>query len=91
MFHCSLPPAKLYVNRNAVRGYFFCGWRTHWFVCMRPTNTGNISVTASNPQQGLTSAIQGSSAALRKRGNYHIVWMFEDCMRPSRLMTGTRK
>jgi hypothetical protein len=25
------------------------GWRTHSALCLRPTNTGNISVTASYP------------------------------------------
>jgi hypothetical protein len=32
-----------------------------------------------------------SSGAMRRGGNHHTVWMFEDLMRPSRLMTGTRK
>jgi hypothetical protein len=31
------------------------GWRIHWLVCMRPTNAGNISVTASNPWPVLAS------------------------------------
>jgi hypothetical protein len=31
-------------------------WRSiHWFVCMRPTNAGNISVTASKPSPVLAS------------------------------------
>jgi len=31
------------------------GWRKHWFVCMRPTNTGNVSVAAPYPWPVLAS------------------------------------
>src|ERR1035437_2320856 len=56
-----------------------------------PGHLGNIFVTTSYQCPVLASAVDGNDDALGKGGNHHIVWMFEDCMRPSRLMTGTRK
>src|SRR5271157_815438 len=39
------------------------GGRIHWFVCMRPTNTGNISFTASYPRPVRASNLCSAQAS----------------------------
>jgi len=43
------------------------GWRVHWVSCMRPTNTRNISVTASHPWPVLAVGARLGQTHLRER------------------------
>jgi len=61
---------RVITRPRGISGYRFFqtrGWRIHWVSCMRPTNTRNVSVTASYPWPVLVSLTvpQGGTAEAR--------------------------